>query len=166
MVRENPTWGQRRVASELALKLGIDISARTIRAYWPEQLEPSHRRDSQRWMIFVRNHAKAIVACDFAVAVTLRFQILYLFVVMDLNTRKLLHVNTTPHPNSAWTLRQLQEAIPSDHRFRWLIRRSGTDGRPNASSQDFGSEFRLTQTLCQRLAENRLLLRFPRAALN
>jgi len=166
MVRENPTWGQRRVASELALKLGIDISARTIRAYWPEQLEPSHRRDSQRWMIFVRNHAKAIVACDFAVAVTLRFQILYLFVVMDLNTRKLLHVNTTPHPNSAWTLRQLQEAIPSDHRYRWLIRRSGTDGRPNASSQDFGSEFRLTQTLCQRLAENRLLLRFPRAALN
>ena len=126
MVRENPTWGQRRVASELALKLGIHISPRTIRAYWPEELEPSHRRDSQRWMTFVRNHAKAMVACDFAVAVTLRFQILYLFVVMDLGTRKLLHVNTTPHPNSAWTLQQLREAIPSDHRYRWLIRdRSG-----------------------------------------
>ena len=72
------------------------------------------------------NHAKAMVACDFAVAVTLRFQILYVFVVMDLGTRKLLHVNTTPHPNSAWTLQQLREAIPSDHRYRWLIRhRSG-----------------------------------------
>jgi transposase InsO family protein len=122
MVRENPTWGQRRVASELALKLGIDISPRTIRAYWPDELGPSHRRDSQRWMTFVRNHAKAMVACDFAVAVTLRFQILYLFVVMDLGTRKLLHVNTTPHPNSAWTLQQLREAIPSDHRYHWLIR--------------------------------------------
>jgi len=77
-------------------------------------------------MTFVRNHAKAMVACDFAVAVTLRFQILYLFVVMDLAARKLLHVNTTPHPNSAWTLQQLREAIPSDHRYRWLIRdRSG-----------------------------------------
>jgi len=77
-------------------------------------------------MTFVRNHAKAMVACDFAVAVTLRFQILYVFVVMDLGTRKLLHVNTTPHPNSAWTLQQLREAIPSDHRYRWLIRdRSG-----------------------------------------
>jgi hypothetical protein len=39
-------------------------------------LEPSHRRDSQGWMTFVRNQAKAMVACDFAVAVTLRFQIL------------------------------------------------------------------------------------------
>jgi hypothetical protein len=77
MVRENPTWGQRRVASELALKLGIHISPRTIRAYWPEEWEPSHRRDSQRWMTFVRNHAKAMVACDFAVAVTLRFQVLF-----------------------------------------------------------------------------------------
>jgi hypothetical protein len=48
------------------------------------------------------NHAKAMVACDFAVAVTLRFQILHLFVVIDLGTRKLLHVNATPHPNSAW----------------------------------------------------------------
>jgi len=84
MVRENPTWGQRRVASELALKLGIHISPRTIRAYWPEELGPSHRRDAQCWMTFVRNHAKAMVACDFAVAVTLWFQILYLFVVLDL----------------------------------------------------------------------------------
>ena len=48
----------------------------------------------------MRNHAKAMVACDFAVAVTLRFQILYLFVVMDLGARRLLNVNTTSHPNS------------------------------------------------------------------
>src|SRR5215469_385226 len=117
---------ERRVASELALKLGINISPRTIRAYWPEELGPSHRRDSQRWMTFVRNHAKAMVACDFAVTVTLRSQILYLFVVMDLRTRRLLHVNTTPHPSSAWTQQQLREAILSDHGYRWLIRdRSG-----------------------------------------
>ena len=53
-----------------------------------------------------------MVACDFAVVVTLRFQILYLFVVMELGTRKLLHVNTTPHPNSAWTLQQLGKPFP------------------------------------------------------
>jgi hypothetical protein len=69
-----PLSGQRRVASELAVKLGIHISPRTIRAYWPEELEPSHRGDSRRWMTFVRNHAKAMVACDFAAAVTLRFR--------------------------------------------------------------------------------------------
>jgi len=97
MVRENPTWGQARVAAELAIKLGILVSPRTVRAYWPDELRPN-RSSSQRWMTFVRNHARAIVACDFVVAVTLHFRILYVFVVMEVGTRKLLHVNATLHP--------------------------------------------------------------------
>ena len=76
MVRENPTWREARVASELALKLSIRVSPRTVRAYWPEDLSPNRGPSSQRWMTFVRNHAKAIVACDFVVAVTLHFRIL------------------------------------------------------------------------------------------
>ncbi len=39
MARENPTWGQGRVAAELGLKLGIFLSPRTVRKYWP--WEPS-----------------------------------------------------------------------------------------------------------------------------
>ena len=74
----------------------------------------------------MRNHARAIVACDFVVAVTLRFCILYVFVVMEVGSRKLVHVNATPHPTSSWSLQQLREAIPSDHGYRWLIHdRSG-----------------------------------------
>jgi transposase InsO family protein len=66
--------------------------------------------------------AKELVqACDFAVAVTARFRILYVFVLMEVGSRKLLHVNVTPHPTSLWTLQQLREAIPSDHGYRWLI---------------------------------------------
>jgi putative transposase len=126
MVRENPTWGQARVASELAIKLGISVSPRTVRAYWPEELEPDRRASSQRWMTFVRNHAKAIVACDFVVAITARFRIVYVFVVMEIGSRKLLHVNATAHPTASWTLQQLREAIPSDHCYRGLIHdRSG-----------------------------------------
>jgi len=126
MVLENPTWGEARISSELALKLGISVSPRTVRAYWPEDLSPNRGPSSQRWMTFVRNHAQAIVACDFVVAVTLRFRILYVFVVMEVGSRKLLHVNATPHPTSSWTLQQLREAIPSHHRYRWLIHdRSG-----------------------------------------
>jgi hypothetical protein len=49
-------------------------------------------------MTFVRNHARVIVACDFAVAVTLRFRILYVLIVMEVGSRKILHVNVTPHP--------------------------------------------------------------------
>ena len=121
MVRQNPTWGEARVASELALKLGIQVSPRTVRAYWPQDLSPDRGHSSQRWMTFVRNHGEAIVACDFAVAVTVRFRILYVFVLMEVGSRRILHVNVTPHPTSSWTLQQLREAIPSDHAYRWLI---------------------------------------------
>jgi hypothetical protein len=67
MARENPTWGQLRVAAELSLKLGVLLSARTVRKYWPWEPENRRRRrvSSQRWVTFVRNHADAIVACDF-----------------------------------------------------------------------------------------------------
>ena len=126
MMRQNPTWGEARVASELALKLGIQVSPRTVRAYWPQDLSPDRGHSSQRWMTFVRNHGKAIVAGDFAVAVTVRFRILYVFVVMEVGSRRILHVNVTPHPTSSWTLQQLREAIRSDHAYRWLIHdRSG-----------------------------------------
>src|SRR5260370_107656 len=60
------------------------------------------------------------------VAVTLHFRVLYVFVVMEVGSRKLLHVNAKPCPTSSWTLQQLREAIPSDHGCRWLIHdRSG-----------------------------------------
>lgn len=76
----------------LALKLGIRASPRTVRAYWPETLRPNQARSSHRWASFLRNHAKATVACDFVVAVTLRFRVLFVFVVMEIGSRKLLHV--------------------------------------------------------------------------
>jgi transposase InsO family protein len=77
-------------------------------------------------MTFMRNHARALVACDFVVAVTLRFRILYVFLVMEVGSRKLVHVNVTAHPTSSWTLQQLREAISSEHAYRWLIHdRSG-----------------------------------------
>jgi putative transposase len=72
MAAENPTWGEERLADELALKLGIYVSPRTVRAYWPEEPLRSGPRSTrpQHWRTFVRNHARAIVACDFLVVVT------------------------------------------------------------------------------------------------
>lgn len=71
MVRQNPTWGEERVAAELSVKLGILVSPRTLRAYWPQDTTPKAgpRSSSQHWRSFVRNHAKAIVAADFLLAV-------------------------------------------------------------------------------------------------
>ncbi len=82
---------------------------------------PGKRVQSQRWTTFVRHHAQAIVACDFCVAITATFRILYVFVVIEHTTHRILHVNVTAHPTAQWTLQQLREAIPSDHGYRFLI---------------------------------------------
>ena len=120
MAVDNPRWGEERIANELLLKLGIQISPRTVRKYMPKRPGGKPRGD-QRWATFIRNHAKAIVACDFCIAITATFQMLYVLVVIGHETRKLLHVNVTAHPTAAWTLQQLRHAIPGGSEYRFLI---------------------------------------------
>jgi putative transposase len=123
MAQENPTWGQERIANELLLKLGLQVSPRTVRKYMPTPRDGHRKRgiSSQRWSTFIRNHAEGIIACDFCVAVTATFRILYVFVVIEHVRRRLLHVNVTAHPTAQWTLQQFREAIPADHAYRVLI---------------------------------------------
>jgi hypothetical protein len=106
MARDNPTCGEERITNELLLKLGLRVSPRTVRKYIPKRLapRPGQRIASQRWRTFVRNHAQAIVACDFCVVVTATFRLLYVFVVMEHATRRILHTNITAHPTAPWTL--------------------------------------------------------------
>jgi transposase InsO family protein len=121
MARDNP-WGEERIADELRTKLGISLSPRTVANYMPKPPDRDPRgRGDQRWATFVRNHAEAIVACDFCTAVTATFRTLYVFVVMEVGSRRLLHVNVTAHPTADWTLQQLREALPGGHSYRFLI---------------------------------------------
>jgi hypothetical protein len=114
MARENPSWGEERIANELLLKLGLRVSPRTIRKYMKKlPAAPSGRpRSDQRWSVFLKNQAQAIVACDFCVVATATFRILYVFLVMEHASRQIIHFNLTAHPTAAWTLQQLHEAIP------------------------------------------------------
>jgi putative transposase len=123
MVQQNPTWGEERIAAELSVKLGILVSPRTVRACWPQERDSrgGRRTASQHWRTFVRNHAKAIVAADFLVAITAGFRVLYVFVMMEVGSRRILHCNVTAHPTAAWAVQQFREAIPSDHIYRFLI---------------------------------------------
>ena len=61
------------------------------------------------------------MACDFFVAVTATFRMLYVFVVIEHGTRRLAHVNVTAHPTADWTLQQLREVIGYEDRYRYLI---------------------------------------------
>jgi len=120
MASNNPTWGEERIANELLLKIGIQISPRTIRRYMPDH--PKRPKvPSQRWMIFVRNHAKAIIAADFFVVVTATFQIVYVLLIMEIETRRILHVNVTRHPTADWTVQQFRECVIGDEGYRFII---------------------------------------------
>jgi putative transposase len=123
MARDNASWGQARIAAELLLKPGIQVSSRTIRKYLLENPNGGRRRaiPSQRWMTFVRNHAKAMLACDFFVSVTVRFRVVYVFLIMEVGTRRLLHFNLTSHPTATWTLQQFREALDNSQDYRFLI---------------------------------------------
>jgi putative transposase len=139
MARENPMWGQARVAAELSFKLGIHVSPRTVRKYWPHEPNDRGRRraSSQDWATIVRNHAEAVVACDFMVAVTAKFQLLYVLVILEVGSRRILQCNVTAHPTGEWTLQQLREALPSDHGYRFLIQRTAVHERVRGTSNEW-----------------------------
>jgi len=120
MGSENPTWGEERIANELLLKLGIQVSPRTVRKYLPSH-RPGQPRGDLRWATFLRLHAQGIIGCDFALVVTATFRLLYLFVVIERRNRRLVHFNVTAHPTSAWTLQQLREVIGLETRYRYLL---------------------------------------------
>jgi len=69
----------------------------------------------------MQNQAKAIVACDFFVSVTATFRILYVFVAMEVGSRRLLHFNVTSHPTAEWTIQQFREFLAFDHPYRFVI---------------------------------------------
>jgi hypothetical protein len=120
MHRENPTWGEERIANELSLKLALRISPRTVRKYLDGG--PSRGKTTNlRWSAFVRNHARAIVACDFFVSVAAGFRVLYVFVAAEVGSRRILHTNATAHPTAEWTIQQFREFLAFDHPYRFVI---------------------------------------------
>ena len=117
MADQNPVWGEERIANELLLKLGLRVSPRTVRKYMPKR-PPGQPHGGQRWATFLLNHAEAILACDFFVTVTATFRLIYVFVVIHHDSRRLLHINVTTHPTAAWTLQQLRGSIGFEtHQF-------------------------------------------------
>jgi putative transposase len=120
MAAENPTWGEERIADELWLKLQIRLSPRTVGKYVKRLPRPAGGKD-QRWSTFLRNHAHQMVACDFFVSVTACFRLLYVFVALEIGSRKLIHFNVTEHPTADWTLQQLREALPGDQDYKFLL---------------------------------------------
>jgi putative transposase len=119
MARDNRTWGAERIRGEL-LKLGVQVSKSTIQKYiWEVRKLGSPK---QTWATFLRNHAKDIWAVDFLQTYDIFFHAIFVFVVIELGSRRLVHFGVTRSPNDAWVAQQLREATPFGEGPRFLIR--------------------------------------------
>jgi len=130
MATENPLWGAERIRGEL-LKLGICVAKDTIRTYL-RRVRPSHA-PAQDWNTFLKNHVKDTWACDFLPVIDLVFRTVYVFFIIELSSRRVVHFGVTRHPTDTWVAQQLREATPYGQAPRFLIR---------DNDRKFGSEFR------------------------
>ncbi len=119
MAKDNLLWGSERIHGEL-LKLNIKVATATIQKY--VHSARLHRAPSQTWSVFLKNHAKDVCACDFLPVFDLVFRQVYLFFVIELASRRIVHFNVTAHPTDAWVAQQLREATPFGQTPRFLIR--------------------------------------------
>ena len=119
MARENPLWGAERIRGEM-LKLNVGVAKSSIQKYTQDlrRVSPS----GQTWGTFLRNHASEIWACDFLQTYDALFRSLFVFVIIELGSRRVVHVNVTRQPTDAWVAQQLREATPFGEGPRFLIR--------------------------------------------
>jgi len=117
MSRANPLWGAPRIHGEL-LKLGLDVSQTTVAKY----MVRSPRPPSQSWRTFLDNHISQLVSVDFFTVPTVWFEVLFVFVVLAHDRRRVLHFNVTDHPTAAWTAQQILEAFPFETVPKYLLR--------------------------------------------
>ena len=121
----NPLWGAPRIHGEL-LKVGIDVAQSTVAQY----MVKGRRPPSQSWKTLLRNHADGIASVDFFVVPTVAFKLLFGFVIMLHDRRRLVHIAVTDSPTADWIARQISEAFPWDTAPRYLIRdRDGAYGQ-------------------------------------
>jgi transposase InsO family protein len=116
MAFANPLWGAPRIHAELRY-LGIhDVSERTVSRLMPRRQKPP----SQTWRTFLTN--QSLVSIDFFTVPTATFRVLFGFLVLSHDRRRILHFNVTEHPTAEWTAQQLVDAFPWETAPKYLVR--------------------------------------------
>lgn len=117
MSQANPTWGTPRIIGELA-KLGITVCKTTVDKYRARR----EGSPSPTWKTFLWNEAQAIAGIDFFTVPTAKFRVLYVFIVLMHERRRVAHFNVTENPTARWTAQQIVEAFPWDSAPKYLLR--------------------------------------------
>lgn len=122
--KANPAWGSPRIQGELQ-KLGIAVAKSTVEKYLLQRRKPP----SPTWRAFLHNHVRDLVSMDFFVVPTVRFKVLFVFIVLAHQRRRVVHFGVTQHPTAEWTAQQIVNAFPWEEAPRYLLRdRDGVYG--------------------------------------
>jgi putative transposase len=92
MSQANPLWGAPRIHGEL-LKLGIVVPQSTVARYLPRPCKPPAQGRT-----FLKNHLAQTAAIDFFTVPTATFRVLFVFVVLSHERRRVVHFGVTEHP--------------------------------------------------------------------
>jgi transposase InsO family protein len=117
MSKDNTLWGVPRIQAELKL-LGHDVARSTVAKY----LVPRPKSPSPTWKAFLNNHVDCLASIDFFVVPTVTFQVLYCFVVLRHDRRRVVHFNVTARPTPTWVAAQVRQAFPAGQAPRLLLR--------------------------------------------
>jgi putative transposase len=118
MAEANVGWGAPRIHGEM-LKLGIEISERRVSRFMPRK---PRKPPSQTWRRFLDNHLGSLASIDFFTVPTATFRVLFVFLVLVHNRRRVVHFNVTEHPSALWTAQQVVEAFPEDTAPKHTVR--------------------------------------------
>jgi putative transposase len=157
MAQDNLTWGAKRIRGEL-LKLGLQVSKNRIRKYI-KQVRPS-RSSRQNWATFLHNHARQIWACDFLQTYDAFFRTIFVFIIVELGSRRVVHFGVTRHPTDQWTSQQLREATPYGEGPRYLIRDNDSKYGGSFERVAMGTEIEVLKTPYRAPKANAICERF------
>ncbi len=157
MARDNRLWGAERIRGEL-LKLDLHVCKRTIQKYM-RQIRTTRPR-GQTWTTFLHTHAQQIWACDFLPVTDLFFHSLFAFFIIELHSRRVIHVGVTRSPTDAWTAQQLREATAYGAGPKYLIRDRDNKFGPNFARVATTSGIEILKTPYQAPRANTICERF------
>lgn len=120
--KDNPLLSPEKIYEKLVL-LGVKNppAPNTISKYFPNTRKPPTKKQLQSWKTFIKNHMDVTWATDFLTVPTLKFDILYVLIIINHKTREIIHFGVTKNPNMFWVTQQFRNATPYDKSPKYLV---------------------------------------------